>query len=42
MKTRATVVPNVDHEIRKTRTRTQHVQNKNLTRIYYKEETKTN
>jgi hypothetical protein len=42
MRIRASLVPNLNHETRKTKTRTQHVQNTNLTRFYYKEETKTN
>jgi hypothetical protein len=41
MKTHANLIPNPNHEARKIRTRTQHVQNKNPTRFYYKNETIT-
>jgi hypothetical protein len=37
MRTRACLVPNLNHEIRKTIIRTWDVWNKNLTRFYYKE-----
>jgi hypothetical protein len=41
MKTKVSLVPNRDHETRKTRIRTQHVQNKNPKIFYYKSETRT-
>jgi hypothetical protein len=34
------LIPNPNHETKKPRIRTQHVQNKNQTRFYYKNETK--
>jgi hypothetical protein len=37
MKTKVGLIPNSDHETKKTRTRTRHVQKKNPTRFYYKE-----
>jgi hypothetical protein len=40
MRTRGSLVPNVDHEIRKTRIWIWHVRNKNPTRFYYKEKIK--
>jgi hypothetical protein len=40
MKTKISLVPNPDCETRKTRIRTQHVQNKNPRIFYYKSETR--
>jgi hypothetical protein len=40
MRTKGSLVPNPDHEIRKIRTRIWHVQNKNLTRFCCKEKIK--
>jgi hypothetical protein len=40
MKTRIGIILNLDHETIKTKKGTQHVQNKNPTRFYYKEEMK--
>jgi hypothetical protein len=41
MKTHACLVPNLNHVTKKTRTRTQHVQDKNPIRFYSKNETRT-
>jgi hypothetical protein len=41
MGTRIGLIPNPNREIIKTKTKTQHVQNKNLIGFYYKHETKT-
>lgn len=41
-KNKAHLVSNLIHEIKQTRTKTCHVQNKNITRCYYKEKTKQN
>jgi len=40
MKTHANLVTNLDHETRKTKTKTQHVQTKNITRFHYKNKTR--
>jgi hypothetical protein len=40
-KTRPCLIPNPNHEIRKTKLKTWHVQNKNLKRFYYKNKTRT-
>jgi hypothetical protein len=40
MKTKVCLIPNLDHETRKTKTKTWHVQNKIPTRFYCKEKTK--
>jgi hypothetical protein len=42
MRTHACLVPNLNHVTKKTRTRTQHVQDKNPIRFYSKNETRTN
>ncbi len=39
-KIRACLIPNLDYEKKETKTKTQHVQNKNPIWIYYKEEIK--
>jgi hypothetical protein len=41
MRTHACLVPNLNHVTKKTRTRTQHVQDKNPIRFYSKNETRT-
>jgi hypothetical protein len=41
MKTQASLIPNPNYETRKIRTRTRHVQDKNLIKVYYKNETRT-
>jgi hypothetical protein len=40
MRTKGSLVPNPDHETRKTKIRIWHMRNKNLTRFYYKEKIK--
>jgi len=40
IRTKACLIPNPDYETKKTRIKTQHVQNKNSIWIYYKEEIK--
>jgi hypothetical protein len=41
MKTKVIIVPNPNHETKKTRIKPRHVQDKNLGRLYCKNEVKT-
>jgi hypothetical protein len=42
MRTHVSLDSNLNHKTRKTKTKTQHLQDKNLARFYYKNKTKQN